>query len=108
MATEMQQELRRFAETTTIKGVSRTVRAERRIVRLFLILALVSCFLVLLYQISAVAISYSNYSVIRNSGVDLRDPEFPDVTVCNLFQLSDLDQLENYDVYLRNVETMKK
>jgi len=108
MATEIQQELRRFAETTTIKGVSRTVRAERRIVRVFWILALVSCFIVLLYQISAVAISYSNYNVIRNSIVDFRDPQFPDVTVCNLFQLSDLDQLENYDAYLRDVETMKK
>jgi len=108
MESEIRQELRRFAETTTMKGVSRAVRAERRIIRVFWILALVSCFALLLFQISAVAISYSKYNVIRNSGVDLRDPEFPDVTVCNLFQLSDLDQLENYDAYLRDVETMKK
>ena len=108
MATEIEQELRRFAETTTIKGVSRTVRAERKIVRVFWILALVSCFMVLLYQMSAVVISYSKYNVIRNSGVDLREPEFPDVTVCSLFPLSDLDQLENYDAYLRDIETMKK
>jgi len=108
MDTEIRQELRRFAETTTIKGVSRTVRAERRIVRVFWILALVSCFALLLYQISAVAVSYSKYNVIRNSVVDSRDPTFPDVTICSLFQLSDLDQLENYDAYLRDIETMKK
>src|SRR6218665_656471 len=108
MATEMEQEFRRFAETTTIKGISRTVRAERRIVRVFWILALVTCFALLLFQISAVAISYSKYDVIRNFDVEFRDPEFPDVTVCNLFQLSDLDQLENYGAYLRDIESIKQ
>lgn len=108
MPSEIQEELRRFAETTTIKGVSRTVRAERRIVRVFWVLALASCSGVLLYQISAVAISYSEHIVIRNSGVDFRDPEFPDVTVCSLFQLSDLNELDKYAEYLRNVQTMKQ
>lgn len=106
-AIEITTELKRFAETTTIKGVGRTLRARQRAVRIFWISALVSCLAVLLYQTATVVINYCRRNVIRNSGVVIEYPDFPDVTACNLFPVSDLRQLEHYEAYKKTVAAMR-
>lgn len=99
MSTDIKQELRRFAESTSIKGVGRSVKANRRTVRVFWMSALIVCSALLFYQIITVFISYFSYSVIRNSGVVAKQPRFPDVTVCNAIPASNLPQVNTYTSY---------
>lgn len=106
-AIEITEELKRFAETTTIKGVGRTLRARQRAVRVFWISALVSCLAVLLYQTATVVINYCRRDVIRNSGIVIEYPNFPDVTACNLFPVSDFRQMEHYEAYKKMVVAMR-
>jgi len=55
MLPEIRQELRKFAESTTVKGIGRTVRANNGVARTCWIVFLVVCFGLLMFQVRASA-----------------------------------------------------
>src|SRR6218665_88866 len=104
----VKQELQKFGETTTVKGVSRIIKSHNRIVQSLWLLALLSCFSLLLFQGITVFLNYSKFKVIRNSEVVLSQPEFPEVTVCNLFPVSDIQIIPQlYELHLKRLDFIR-
>src|SRR6218665_1204069 len=106
MLNEIRQELRRFAETTGIKGVSRIVKTTSKVIRFFWLVSIVVCFVILLVQVSSVFLTYTSHTVTRSSKVVHTKPIFPDVTICNLCPDDNISS-ESYKKYLKTIETMK-
>src|SRR5688572_6256444 len=108
MSEIIRQELRKFGESTSIKGVCRTIKANSRIVRIFWLLALLICFALMLFQVATVGLNYSRYSAIRNTLIYQTPPNFPDVTICNLFPVLDIENFtQSYDAYLEKVQLIE-
>lgn len=99
--------MRSFAENTSVKGIGRTVRANTCLVRSCWIVFLSVCLGLLLLQVVTVLVSYYGYVVIRAKEVVQTTPDFPEVTVCNLFPIShrrDFD--ERYSDYQRKLRLL--
>src|SRR5688572_9201768 len=108
MTEEIRQELRKFGESTSIKGVSRTIKSHSRIVRIFWLVALLACFSMLLFQVITLAISYCNYGVTNTFLWVPSQPNFPDVTICNFVPIADENQFyELYDLFLQKIKFIK-
>jgi len=109
MIEDIRQELRRFGESTSIKGMSRIIKSHSRVVRIFWLVALLLCFSVLLFQVVTLAINYSNYGVTNTFLLVSSPPNFPDVTICNFVPIADEKQFyQLYDVFLKQVEFIRK
>ena len=52
MLSEIRRELRKFAESTSVKGIGRTLRANNGVARTCWIVFLAVCFALLLFQVS--------------------------------------------------------
>lgn len=99
---EIRKELRAFAETTTVKGIGRTMRANNRVTRTCWILFLIVCLGLLLWQVAAVMSNYYGFVVVRKSSVVQTLPNFPHVTICNLFPVEYDDEFEGkYEKYVK-------
>src|SRR6218665_859945 len=103
----IRQELRRFAETTGIKGVSRIVKTSSKVIRLFWIFSILVCFGILIFQLYNVLFNYTSHTVTRSSKVVQTKPKFPDVTICNLFPTYNINSTR-YNQYLQTIDTLKK
>src|SRR6218665_1333882 len=109
MIEDVRQELRRFGESTSIKGVSRIIKSQSRVVRIFWLAALLICFSVLLFQVINLAINYSNNGVTNTFLLVSSPPNFPDVTICNFVPVANEKQFyQLYDVFLKQVEFIRK
>ena len=53
MLPEICRELRMFAEITTVKGIGRTIRADKGVARTCWIVFLIICLALLMFQVSA-------------------------------------------------------
>ena len=52
-----------------------------------------------------VLVNYYNYVVVQNTAIVQTSPNFPDVTVCNLFPISDRKNFDvRYQSYLKNLD----
>src|SRR6218665_1616953 len=105
MQSEIRQELRKFAETTGIKGVGRIVKNRSKVIRFFWLASITVCFAFLLFQISSVLTNYTSHSVTRSSKVVQAKPIFPEVTICNLFPVSNISSA-SYNEYLETIEAL--
>ena len=105
MLNEIRQELRRFAETTGIKGVGRIVKTTSKVIRFFWLVSILVCFAILLVQVSSVFLTYTSHTVTRSSKVVHTKPIFPDVTICNLDTGGNISS-KSYNGYLKTIETM--
>lgn len=100
-------ELRRFCESTSIKGIPRAVKSTNAIISLLWILAMVVCLAMLLFQATTVLIRYYSCAVIRNSFDRQTKPNFPEVTVCNLNPYDSFENFaETYEEYVEKVEIL--
>jgi len=86
IAPMLKEEVRHFLETTTIRGVQRIVKSKSKALFAFWLLAVLTSAALLLWQLSAVFIRYSEYPV---NTLYVQSPEsqsrtFPVITVCNL------------------------
>src|SRR6218665_221128 len=108
MSGQIRYELRRFCEHTSVKGVSRAVKAHSRIVRVFWLVALIICFAMMIYQVLTVALNYSRNESIRSSFTIWTQPTLPDVTICNLFPVLDMEDFPRiYTTYLDTVQFVR-
>ena len=80
-------ELKAFCGGTSIKGLSRMIHAEVSIVKMFWAAAVVTCFAIMMVQVVTVVITYCSFQTIANVEIFRTTPIFPDVTICNLFQI---------------------
>ena len=104
---KIRQELRRFAETTGVKGVGRMVKSPSKVIRLFWLFSILICFGILLFQLYNVLYNYTSHTVIRSSKVIHTKPKFPDVTICNLFPVYNISNT-SYNQYMQTIDTLKK
>lgn len=103
---DIRHELRKFAETTSIKGVGRVVRTPNRVTRFFWIAAIVFCSTFLIFQLEQIVANYISHTVTRVAKVNPNTPNFPDLTICNLFPASNLS-FNDYNEYLERVEVLR-
>lgn len=109
MLDQIRKELRKFVETTSMSGVSRTVRAESWVARAFWVISLLVCFSMLLLQMITVVMNYCSYSSHRNLVVLQSTPNFPEVTISNIFPASDLESYHSsYKAYLEKLRFVKE
>src|SRR6218665_162369 len=109
MIEDIRQELRRFGESTSIKGVSRIIKSHSRVVRIFWLVALLLFFSVLFSQVITLAINYGNNGVTNTFLLVSTPPNFPDVTICNFFPIADEKQFyQLYDIFVKQVEFIRK
>lgn len=106
MMSDIRHELRKFAETTSIKGVGRVVRTTNKVTRFFWLAAIVVCSAFLLFQLEQIVMNYVSHTVTRVAKVNPNTPNFPDLTVCNLFPNPNLS-VNDYNEYLGRVEMLK-
>src|SRR6218665_3046615 len=108
MSEQIRYELRKFCEGTSMKGVSRAIKAHSQIVRVFWLVALVICFTMMMYQVMTVALNYSRNESIRNSLTIWTQPMLPDVTICNLFPVLDMEDFPRmFKTYLETVQFVR-
>lgn len=106
----MKEELRKFGETVSVKGVSRILKARSALLRILWLLAVLLCFCVLLWQVIVVLITYFSYPVDSKYQEGTGRPVFPDVTVCKLYSTGDglQDPGTNLNYYLNMTANKKK
>ena len=107
MMNEIRQELRRFAETTGIKGVGRIVKTTSKVIRFFWLISILVCFADASIPSHKVLCTYTSHTMTRSSKVVQTKPIFPDVTICNLFPVYNISSA-SYNEYLKTIETMKQ
>src|SRR6218665_446200 len=105
----VKEELRKFGETVSVKGVSRILKARNAVLRILWLLAVLLCFGVLLWQLSGVLVTYFSYPVESIYQEGTGRPVFPDVTICKLYSTGEglQDPGTKFDSYL-NMAAGKK
>ena len=99
--------LKTFAETTSVKGVSRVIKAQNVITQTFWCLAVVACFTGLVYSVANQYIAYCNFDVSSSTKTKFMAPSFPDITVCNLNPYADFQAFPiSYDNYSKILNAM--
>ncbi len=97
--TSAQKELETFAETTTLHGASRILRAVTWRKRLFWLTLFVSAVLMFSYQFSLLLRKYVAYDKRYSFDVRQDDNAFPWISVCNKRAVDLLPLKQIYDVY---------
>ena len=100
--------LQAFGETTSVKGVSRVLKAKSNVTQAFWIIAVVVCFSALLYNVLNSFASYFNYDINAVTRLNITSPKFPLVTVCNMNPYSDIAKFPiSYDTYTLAIDDME-
>ena len=104
----IKRELKTFGENTSIRGISRTMKSHSRVVKIFWVMTLLISFSLLLFQVVSLVITYRKHGITNSFMWVPSQPNFPDVTICNLFPIADEKQfLELYDIFLQKIEIVK-
>ena len=108
MQTVILQEIRKFGEDTTIRGVPRIFKSTSRLVRIMWSLMVLASLAILLWQLSDTFQTYFRYPIESIYKEGSGRPTFPDVTVCNLYELAHANTFQlKWEVYL-NLTSEKK
>src|SRR6218665_1777141 len=108
MIEEIKRELKTFRESTSIRDISRTMKSQGRVVKIFWVITLLTSFSVLLLLVGALGITYRNHGITNSFLWFPSQPNFPDVTICNLVPIADEKQFyELYDLFLQKIEIFK-
>ena len=101
MQAVVKQELRKFGEGTTIRGVPRILKSKSRLIRSMWLLTVFLCLGILTWQLYKTFLNYFQWpidSIYREANVR---PVFPDVTVCNIYPMAYANSMHlHYDDYL--------
>ena len=86
MSKKLLTDLRAFAETTSVSGIPRVMKAKTRVTFVVWLVAVLTCSAVLIWQLSVVLTRYFQYPVttLTVQAPAWQRPSFPDVTVCNI------------------------
>ena len=86
MSKELITDLRWFAETTSVRGIPRVMKAKTRVTFVVWLVAVLTCAALLVWQLSVVLMRYFQYPVttLTVEAPAWQTPTFPDFTVCNL------------------------
>ena len=105
-------ELSKFAETTSVKGVSRLFKAESLDIRLLWVFAVVICLTLGCLNSYMILNDYLAYSPVSHvKAHSPRNQIFPNLMVCNLnpfVWLKDLPENQTYSFYIKMVHTKTK
>ena len=86
MSTKLLTELRSFAETTSVRGIPRVMKANSRVTFVVWLIAVLTCAALLVWQLSVLLTRYFQYpiSTLTVQAPAWQNPTFPDITICNL------------------------
>ena len=86
MASVFQEEFLKFCKKTSVRGIPRVVNSKSRIVSVFWLVAFLTCFAVMSWQITVIVSRYFQHQVntVIVQAPSWQKPLFPDVTACNL------------------------
>jgi len=103
------QEVRRACELTSVRAIPRVLRTDDNGIRFLWILAIVTCAVLTMYQLSNVLMSYCSFSANVNIQQLQSNPHFPDVTACrvNPYHYAWHNQW-TFEQYLRSIEQLEK
>ena len=97
-----------FGETTSVKGVSRVLKAKSKVTQAFWVIAVVVCFSALLYNVLNNFASYFNYDINTVTRLNATSPLFPLVTVCNMNPYTDMEKFPiSYPTYSAAIDDME-
>ena len=94
--------VKNFMTTTSVKGISKAIKAESKVLRVVWIISTCTGLAVSITLIALILVAYFRYDVVTNiDDCSTCIPEFPDITVCPLNALPGLADLEltSYEEY---------
>ena len=86
----LKNEFRKFGETVSVRGVSRILKSDVRILQIFWLFTVLTSSSILLWQLANVFTKFYRYPVATTLANDNQSPEFPDITLCNLYPVGDV------------------
>ena len=83
MSKRLLTELRSFAETTSVLGIPRVMKAKTRVTFVVWLVAVLTCAALLVWQLSVVLTRYFQYpvSTLTVQAPAWQTPTFPDITI---------------------------
>ena len=86
MSKKLLKDMRSFAETTSVRGIPRVLKAKTRVTFVVWLVPVLTCAALLAWQVSVVLTRYFQYPVttLTVQAPEWQRPSFPDVTVCNI------------------------
>ena len=84
MSSKLLTNLRSFAETTSVRGIPRVMKAKTRVTFVVWLVAVLTCAALLVWQLSVVLTRYFQYPVttLTVQAPAWQNPTFPDITIC--------------------------
>ena len=85
MSKKLLTELRSFAETTSVRGIPRVMKAKTRVTFFVWLVAVLTCAALLVWQLNVVLTRYFQYPIntLTVQAPVWQNPTFPDITICN-------------------------
>ena len=90
-AISVKAEIKKFGETVSVRGISKLIKSENRIGKLFWLTAILISSSILLWQLSSVLALYRRYPIATtfSEGTSNDLSSFPDITACNIYPLAE-------------------
>lgn len=96
MGADVKEEVRKFGETVSVKGIPRIFKAQNTTIRALWLIAVLLSFGILVWQLTKVFVSYFGWPVQSVYKEGKGRPTFPDVTICNLYSNNEDINWDNY------------
>lgn len=94
MGADVKEEVRKFGETVSVKGIPRIFKAQNTTIRALWLIAVLVSFGILAWQLTNVFVNYFSWPVQSIYQESKGRPTFPDVTICRLYSIGkDFNQL---------------
>ena len=103
MTTLVKEEFRKYAESTSIRGVGRSLRTQDKRLRIIWICAVIISLSMTIWQLNKLFVKYFSYQTVSTMKEVYNGMKFPAVTVCNTSPLGDK---ENANLQWINYITM--
>lgn len=100
MGADVKEEVRKFGETVSVKGIPRIFKAQNTTIRALWLIAVLVSFGILAWQLTNVFVNYFSWPVQSIYQESKGRPTFPDVTICKLYSMgTDFNQDMSWDNY---------
>ena len=101
---------KQYLKTTSIKGISKAAKTKSWLLMTVWILGTIAGLGCVVFLVFTLTRAYFNYdTVVKISTCTDCNPEFPDITVCNLNNLGvvkDIAGIQSYSDYIREIEQL--
>ena len=94
-------EIRKFGETVSVRGLSKVFKSQNWFLKVFWLLSVLTGLGILIWQLTAVLVKYSQFQVSTTYAEPKLPPVLPDISICNIYPMTnDISQLLSWSDYL--------